>query len=636
MTSEDDNIVESEDDYPTKISIEKNINGKKVITNYENLFEKLGKGGFGIVFKFQQDNGDIVAGKIINLNKYKKGENLRNGNLLVDEVKLQQSLNGNEFVKIIDYKEIPNYVYIFLEYCENGSLQKLLNKRKYLTEKEVQNYMLQIIIALNYLHSKNIIHRDLKLDNILLGKNMEIKIGDFGLATKLDKKKQSGLTGRHGTLMYCAPEILSGEEYSFEVEIWSLGVILCYLLTGKFPFNGKNEEELISNITSKNIYPSIPNKPKISKVAKDLIKQILIKDPKKRPSLNQIIYHDFFNREGVPKYLSNETYFNIPEDFPEEILNKDVTMINLTSIVRPLINTQKKYEDINNVNDIKRENIKDIDIYVKYYFNYNEKFGVGYLLNNDDIGVYYKDKTIILLNRNNYDFLYINKNGENFNFTKNEIPENLKNKIKILNGFIKTFERKKAKEKNINENSIKEIKKIKKYSYSNIYAKSVVIDKKCVILKLTNEVDHVFFADNVEIIMSKNEDILTYIESNRYKTNIKLNEALINPCRELHKRIKYIQYINIEYLSKKINNNYNDNNPQEKEKEKEREEVKEEIKEEEKEEEKEEVKEEIKEEVKKEVKEEEKDIIEDKEKKRKKINVKIQNIYNQETELNSQ
>ena len=209
MSSDSDYIVESKPDYSKNIQIKKIIDGKEVIINYENLFIRLGGGGYGEVYKFKKDNGDIVAGKIINLVKYK---NSKKDKFLRDEIYLQQSLNSQEFVKIIDFVEFPNYVYIFLEYCENGSLHDLLKKRKNLTEKEVQCYMLQIIIALNYLHSKNIIHRDLKLDNILLGKNMEIKIGDFGLATKFDKKNQNKLNEHLGTPIFCAPEILNEEE----------------------------------------------------------------------------------------------------------------------------------------------------------------------------------------------------------------------------------------------------------------------------------------------------------------------------------------------------------------------------------------------------------------------------------------
>ena len=418
--------------------------------------------------------------------------------------------------------------------------------------------MLQIIIALNYIHSNNIIHRDLKLGNILLGDNMEIKIGDFGLSTKLDRKSKKGLDKQVGTLDYEAPEILNKQNYFYEAEIWSLGIIMCYLLTGKHPFSGKDEEELIQNIKDKP--PVISPEYKISKAAEDLIKQILVKEPSKRPTLNQIIYHDFFNREGIPKYLSEETLNKAPEDFSDEILNKEVIMRDLISIVRPIINPKIKYEDINDINDIKKNNIKDIEIYVKTYLNYNERFGVGYILNNGDIGVYYRDKTILLLNKDKEKYLYIDKEEQKKIYNKDTIPEFLNNKIKILNGFINYFKKhKKEGDNNLNENH-------KKENDVDIYVKCVIIDKKLIILKLSNDVEHNFFADKIEIIMSKNENKLTYIEKNRTKTNLNLNESFNNYCRDLHRRIKYIQYANVEFLTKEINKNYreqliiNDNN----------------------------------------------------------------------------
>ena len=549
---EPDKNIPSTDVFPSTIKVKKLEDGKNIELTYQNTYKVLGEGGFGKVYKFKLNNKDIVAGKIINEKKYSEISLLR------DEINLQKSLNSSNIVKVIDYVEENGFIFIFLELCKNGSLKNLLKNRSHLTEKEVQCYMLQIIIALNYIHSNNIIHRDLKLGNILLGDNMEIKIGDFGLSTKLDRKSKKGLDKQVGTLDYEAPEILNKQNYFYEAEIWALGIIMCYLLTGKHPFSGKDEEELIQNIKDKP--PVISPEYKISKAAEDLIKQILVKEPSKRPTLNQIIYHDFFNREGIPKYLGEETLNKAPEDFSDEILNKEVIMRDLISIVRPIINPKIKYEDINDINDIKKNNIKDIEIYVKTYLNYNERFGVGYILNNGDIGVYYRDKTILLLNIDKEKYLYIDKEEQKKIYNKDTIPELLNNKIKILNGFINYFKKhKKEDDNNLNENH-------KKENDVDIYVKCVIIDKKLIILKLSNDVEHNFFADKIEIIMSKNENKLTYIEKNRTKTNLNLNESFNNYCRDLHRRIKYIQYANVEFLTKEINKNYreqliiNDNN----------------------------------------------------------------------------
>ena len=288
-------------------------NGKLVI--YKNLGEILGKGGFGSVYKFEEPNGNLIAGKIIRKDLY-KNENIE---LLKQEIELQKSFNRPDIVKIINFHEEEKYIFIFLELCENGSLQDLINKREYLTEKEVQNYILQLIIALNHLHSKCIIHRDLKLGNLLLGKNMELKIGDFGLAIKLSKGQNAN--GIEGTLGYQPPEMLNQKDYSFGADIWALGIIMSYLLNGENPFG--TIEDLAKNIIDINMKPSFKREKEISQAAKNLINQILEKDPEKRPTLNQIIYHEFFNREGVPKYLPRSILVKPIEDFPKEILNKE-------------------------------------------------------------------------------------------------------------------------------------------------------------------------------------------------------------------------------------------------------------------------------------------------------------------------
>ena len=156
--------------------------------------------------------------------------------------------------------------------------------------------MFQLIQGLKYLHSNNIIHRDLKPNNLFLDDKLELKIGDFGLIAKLTNNKERRKT-ICGTPCYMAPEIYEPDEkgYSFEVDIWSIGVIIFNLLTGQLPFYDENKDRFIiqQKIIEGNF--KFPSNPTISEVAKDLIKQILVKDPKKRPSLTQILYHDFFH-----------------------------------------------------------------------------------------------------------------------------------------------------------------------------------------------------------------------------------------------------------------------------------------------------------------------------------------------------
>lgn len=162
---------------------------------------------------------------------------------------------------------------------------------------------MQIINALKYLHAHRIIHRDLKLGNLFLNEKMEIKLGDFGLATKLDfdgEKKRTIC----GTPNYIAPEVLEGKSgHSYEVDVWSLGVIIYTLIIGKPPFETSDVKTTYKRIRM-NAY-SFPDHIIISDAARDLITQILNSDPKMRPTLDEIIGHEFLNHPGatIPKAL---------------------------------------------------------------------------------------------------------------------------------------------------------------------------------------------------------------------------------------------------------------------------------------------------------------------------------------------
>lgn len=119
----------------------------------------------------------------------------------------------------------------------------MVKKRKRLTAKETRYFMLQLISAVEYMHSNRVIHRDLKLGNIFLNANMEIKVGDFGLAAKLEFSEEKKRT-MCGTPNYIAPEIIEGSVgYSYEVDIWSMGVICFAFLFGRPPFE-TNEVKL--------------------------------------------------------------------------------------------------------------------------------------------------------------------------------------------------------------------------------------------------------------------------------------------------------------------------------------------------------------------------------------------------------
>jgi polo-like kinase 1 len=193
-----------------------------------------------------------------------------------------------------------------LEICTNQTLNELLKRRKRLTELEVQCYTVQIVEALKYLHSNRVIHRDLKLGNLFLSDKMEVKVGDLGLATKLefDGEKKRTICG---TPNYIAPEILDGKVgHSYEVDVWSLGVIIYTMLVGKPPFETPDVKTTYKKIRM-NSY-SFPEHVPLSDAAKSLITKILNLDPSRRPSLEEILDHPFINHGGtIPKLLPVST-----------------------------------------------------------------------------------------------------------------------------------------------------------------------------------------------------------------------------------------------------------------------------------------------------------------------------------------
>lgn len=163
-----------------------------------------------------------------------------------------------------------------------------------------------MINGIKYLHQNRVIHRDLKLGNLFLSDKMEVKIGDFGLATKLEFEGEKKRT-ICGTPNYIAPEILDGKVgHSYEVDTWSLGVIIYTLLIGKPPYETPDVKTTYKKIKS-NSY-SFPEHVPISDVAKNLISKILVLEPSKRPTLDEILQHPFINHGGtIPKLLPVST-----------------------------------------------------------------------------------------------------------------------------------------------------------------------------------------------------------------------------------------------------------------------------------------------------------------------------------------
>lgn len=284
----------------------------------------LGEGGFARCFQMKDSSGKIYAAKTVAKASIK---NEKTKTKLLSEIKIHKSLKHSNIVNFIDCFEDDVNVYILLEICPNQSLMELLKTRKRVSEPEVRYFMVQIVGAIKYLHSRRVIHRDLKLGNIFFDPEMNLKIGDFGLASVLPSTDSRKYT-ICGTPNYIAPEVLGGKQtgHSFEVDIWAIGIMMYALLCGKPPFQAKDVQVIYERI-KKTDYNFPIDKP-ISNEAKHLIKKLLSLNPLERPTINEILEFDWF-KGPFPDKTNIISLTNTPENLSS--ISKAQSSINFNN-----------------------------------------------------------------------------------------------------------------------------------------------------------------------------------------------------------------------------------------------------------------------------------------------------------------
>ncbi|KAI9203522.1 uncharacterized protein BJ171DRAFT_460358 [Polychytrium aggregatum] len=284
--------------------------------------ELLGEGGFARCYKVQDGNGsgELKAAKVIPKASLRTE---KQKNKLFSEIKIHRQMSHPNIVQFHHVFEDDNFVYMILELCENKTFVDLLKVRRRLTEPEVRYYMLRLLAALMYMHSQKVIHRDIKLGNIFLTKSMDLKIGDFGLAAilKHDGERKKTICG---TPNYIAPEVLFDTQngHSFEVDTWSLGVVMYTLLIGRPPFQTKEVKAIYKNIRD-NIY-GFPPQIYVSNMAKEIISSLLNTRPEHRPSISDVLDSDFFVREFMPAQIPITALTTAPqwEQRPTQLLQE--------------------------------------------------------------------------------------------------------------------------------------------------------------------------------------------------------------------------------------------------------------------------------------------------------------------------
>ncbi|GFR87117.1 serine/threonine-protein kinase Nek4-like [Elysia marginata] len=262
-----------------------------VDTEFERI-KVIGKGSYGEVWlaKHKKDKKQYVLKKM-NLGKASKRERKS----AEQEAKLLSKLKHPNIVSYKDSFETDSgFLFIAMQYCEGGDLYARLKEQKGvpLEERQVVEWFVQIAMALQYMHERNILHRDLKTQNIFLTKSKIIKVGDLGIARVLDSAGDMATT-LIGTPYYMSPELFSNKPYNHKSDVWALGCCVYEMTTLKHAFNAKDMNSLVYKIL-KGRMPPMPRQYSADLLV--LMKSMLHQDPEKRPSVNRILRDPYIKR----------------------------------------------------------------------------------------------------------------------------------------------------------------------------------------------------------------------------------------------------------------------------------------------------------------------------------------------------
>ena len=508
------------------------------------LMNEIGKGKFATVFLGIHEE----TGQKVSIKQLKKSE-LNTDNLLIKEINIQKKLFHPYLTQMYCVIEKSDDIYIISEYCSKGDIIKNLLEKGTFDESFSCKIFQQIISSLEYLHKNNICHRDIKPENILLTEKLDAKLTDFGLSRYF--KKNELLNSSCGSPIYAAPEMLEGKSYDgTKIDIWSLGISLYTMVCGELPFIVDDENDIY--ILMDKIIKGNYNIPEfLSNECKDLIKNMLVTDPDKRITLEQIKNHKWVNKFNF-NYMKSPG-INIDECFlPIDIyLIKDIcgkNEIKIRELIRDILDNKHNENTIGYYlkNEIRisqgNKSIGDLRPDSEAFLNYiNSEKSQKKFWENDikRVEKYYLEQIFDLFNIPNE----IQNKKDEIELNNNKLVQ--KNNLEILNLYIGplifihdiideiinkviSLKNKKIKLNNysVSSTSIMEIRNKKNKLLNIKISKENNLDIKRISSKKINQKSlSINKVNNIELISINNSDIKrssTVDENNSNKTNIKI------------------------------------------------------------------------------------------------------------------
>lgn len=437
----------------------------------------LGKGSFAEVMKVKSKSD----GKSYAMKKIEK-KKLDGYEIIYEEIRIHINLCHENIVKLFSFSETADYFYLIMELCDKGNLYTYIRQLNGLNEDICRVFFRNVIDGIKYLHSLGYTHRDIKPENILIDKNDNIKICDFGGAVKIEKGKERKTF--FGTYEYMAPEIIEGRQYDKSVDIWALGILLYEMLHGYSPFRIKEKERKEEIKEYYQIYENIIYTEElsvgkeVSDEAAHLIKNLLIKDKTKRILVEDIENHPWMKNQkfinidqamDISYFQANQSFYNkdildnkeYTEKKNDNLFDKTLDLVINKNVFKKnsILNTNKtkstKTTKKDTVDSEKKERISffEIDNLLEEEINKNRKKTSISIVN----------KQIEITNDQN------NTYREAIEYKNLKSSDNYNYNIKYINNNDSTIK---------NDNSLFEIKGINKKNKSNINNKKLNVDNK--------------------------------------------------------------------------------------------------------------------------------------------------------------